>query len=77
MVMARVSRAFTSRPSELRTWDISVSPELVGQMAPVRWLWTPTPHKEYAGHCSKEGEMAPHRAACSICCLSDFSPRTR
>lgn len=41
---------FTSRPIEMYTWDVGIAPELVRQMAPIRGLWTPTPHKEDPGH---------------------------
>lgn len=79
MVMPSASRV-PSPPGPdgcMRTWDISISPELVRKVAPVRWLWTPTPHKKDPGHCFQDGEMALHRAAASACCLSDLGPRTR
>lgn len=49
----------TSRPSEGPTWDIGMSTELVRQVAPVGWLWTPTPDQEGAGHHHQE-QLPPH-----------------
>lgn len=40
----------TSRPREEPTWDIGISPELVRQVVPVGWLWTPTPDQKGTGH---------------------------
>lgn len=64
----------TSRPREGPTWDIGVSPELVRQMVPVGWLWTPTPDQKGTGHHLWEwGDSSTHAAASSTCCQTSGS----
>lgn len=70
-----VSPPLTSRPREGPTWDIGVSPELVRQVAPVGWLWTPAPDQESTRHHLREwGDGSTHSHGLLLCLLSGLSP---
>lgn len=62
------------RLSEGPTWNIGISSELVRQVAPVRWLWTPTPDQEDTRHHLGNGKTVPHMQSFLLHLLSDLSP---